>query len=136
MHIDNHVDKDLEEIFLHVKKLKAEYGKNEDVNKEKLVNVKKITDNLLNKNVENDESLAKNNLKSSNYCDICGQEFLLEKNLSGLVLLNKFFACEECCKHASNETLNSWIKTRNAKIQDAKPIALLVMQKKNKTRLI
>jgi len=131
-----HKDKDLKEIFLHVKKLKAEFGINKDVNKEKLVNIKEIPDNFLNKNVEHDESLVKNNLKSSNYCDICGQEFSLEKNLSGLVLLNKYFACGECCKHASNETLNSWIKTRNVKIQDAKPIALLVMQKKNKTRLI
>jgi len=37
MPIDTNLDKDLEEIFLHVKKLKAEYGIIEDENKEKFL---------------------------------------------------------------------------------------------------
>jgi hypothetical protein len=152
MSINTHRDKDIQEIFLHVKKLKAEYGLIDEVDKEKLDNIEtikkdkeknfkktnkyNISSNNVVKTVDQNETLSKFSLKTSCICDICGQNISLDENLSGLILLNRFFACEECCRDASNEILNSWIKTRNAKNEDAIPIALWLMQKNHKTQLI
>jgi len=152
MSINTHRDKDIQEIFLHVRKLKAECGLIEEVDKEKLENIETIkkdneknfkkinqddiSSNNVDKAVDQNETLSKLSLKTSGICDICGQNISFDENLSGLILLNRFFACEECCKDASNDILNSWIKTRNARNEDAIPIALWLMQKKHKTRLI
>ena len=149
---ENSHKKDLEEIFLHVKKLKAEFGSTGETKKEKSDNIdisrnnnEKISKEIIPENispedifeiVEEDETVTKMNLKTLGICDLCGQDISFDENLSGLVLFNRFFACEECCKDASNEVLNSWIETRNAKTEDVKPIALWLMQEKQKTRLI
>lgn len=149
---ENSNKKDLEEIFLHVKKLKAESGSAGETKKEKSNNIdisrnnnEKISKEIIPENispddifeiVEEDETVTKMNLKTLGICDLCGQDISFDENLSGLVLFNRFFACEECCKDASNEVLNSWIETRNAKTEDVKPIALWLMQEKQKTRLI
>ncbi len=149
---NSHKNKDIEEIFLHVKKLKAEFGSTGKRKKEKSDNIdisrnnnEKISKELILENispddifeiVDEDETVSKMSLKTLGICDLCGQEISFDENLSGLVLFNRFFACEECCKDASNEVLNSWIETRNAKAEDVKPIALWIMQEKHKTRLI
>ena len=152
MSVNFHRDKDIEEIFLHVKKLKAECGSTKEIKKEKLDNneiLKNSTDKIVREIipdnispddifeiVDDNEPVSIMSKNTSGICDLCGQEIIFDENLSGLVLFNRFFACEDCCKEASNEVLNSWIETRNAKTQDVKPIALWLMQEKNKTRLI
>jgi len=152
MSVNSHRAKDIEEIFLHIKKLKAECGLTVEIKKEKLDdieilrnNTEKITRETIPDNispedifeiVDEDETVSKMSLKTSGICDLCGQDIIFDENLSGLVLFNIFFACEECCKDASNDVLNSWIETRNAKAEDVKPIALWLMQEKHKTRLI
>lgn len=69
-------------------------------------------------------------------CDICHTGMLFERNLSGLVIQNKFFACEKCCINASKKDLDFWTHSKNAKREDVKPIAFWLMEKENKTRLI
>jgi len=152
--ISKNIDKDidLEEIFLHIKKLKQEKDLIKKIDKDKSID-KKIFDNNKEKivketmldNISTDdiflvvdeqEIVSKMKIKNSSLCDICGQDIVFDENLSGLVLLNKFFACEECCKNASNFVLNSWIETRNGKLEDVKPIAFWLMQEGHKTRLI
>jgi len=152
MSVNFHRDEDIEEIFLHVKKLKAECGSVEEISKEKIYEIEisksdneKITKGAISDNispndifevVDEDVIVSTMNLKTSGFCDICGQDIILNENLSGLILLNKFFACKDCCKDASNNVLNSWIETRNAKAEDVKPIALWLMQEKHKNRLV
>jgi hypothetical protein len=152
MQVNSHLDKDMEEIFLHIKKLKEELNLIDETNKDKIKyyeesqnNNEKITGKITPNNnssenlfeiVDNEKTVSKMSIKTSSICDLCGQDIVVDENLSGLVLLNRFFACEECCKDATNDTLNSWIETRKAKSDDVKPIALWLMQEKHKTRLI
>lgn len=149
---NNNRKKELDEIFLHVKKLKEENNFIEKINYEKFDNTKIFKENkmefenemILNnisfddifEIVEEKETVSKMGNKNSGICDICGQDIIFDENLSGLILLNRYFACEECCKDATNKILNSWIETRNAKIDDIKPIAFWLMQEKHKKRLI
>ncbi len=136
MPIDFQKDKDIEEIFLHVKKLRSEYESVSEINTEKITLTDNISPDDIFEVVDEDEINSTMNFKSTGFCDICGQDIIFDENLSGLILLNKFFACEECCKDASNNVLNSWIETRKAKTEDVKPIALWLMQEKHKNRLI
>ena len=137
-------DYDIEEIFTHVKLLKDEQEKPEEIDKVEFESIKTTNDippenifeivgpeELLEQNV----SKMKVDIESSGTCDICGQEFVFDDNLSGLTILGKFFSCEKCCQVASKDTLDSWINYKNAKLKDIKPIALWLMQEKNKTRL-
>ena len=73
--------------------------------------------------------------RSVGMCDMCKTAMLFEKNLSGLAIHGKFFACEKCCQNASKKDLDNWAKSRMAKPTDVKPIALWLMQKENKARL-
>ena len=140
MSANSNRNKDIKEIFLHVEKLKKEFELKKDINEEKFDSSKIIKDNTFTKDtfetVNEDETVTIMSLKNKSICDLCGQDIIFDENLSGLVIKNKFFACEECCKDASDEVLKSWIETRDAKTQDVKPIALWLMQVKNKTRLI
>jgi hypothetical protein len=129
MSINSNKNKDIDEIFLHIKKLKGKFCSYEDK-----------TDNIspddIFEIVDQDEQISNISFKNSGICDICGQDINFDENLSGLVLLNRFFACEDCCNDASNDVLNSWIQTRNARTEDVNPIALWLMIEKHKTRLI
>lgn len=67
-------------------------------------------------------------------CDLCKREIIFEKNLSGLVVGNKFFACEECCKTFSKEELVNWTKSRMIKPYNVRSIGLWATQEKNKAK--
>jgi len=56
--------------------------------------------------------------------------------LSGLVVSEKFFACEECCKNISKEGLTDWTKTGMVKHNDVRPMGLWAIQEKNKGKSI
>jgi myosin heavy subunit len=73
---------------------------------------------------------------SSGVCDICGEEIMLEKNLSGLVVGGNVFACEKCCTDSSKEDLSDWTKSKMKKPGDVRPIGLWLTQEKNKQRSI
>ena len=64
-------------------------------------------------------------------CDICKQDFALEKNLSGLTISGKFFACEHCCQTLSKEELLEWTKSRMNKPSDVRSIGVWLMSKKS-----
>lgn len=145
MPINSTDEKELEEIYLHVKKLRTQRNSTEEIDKKEISTNSKIivnkilpdffSDNISDKVNEVDPS-SKMSLKTSAICDLCGEDFFIDENLSGLILSNKFFACEECCKDASNDVLNKWMNTRNSKLGELRPIALWLMQEKNKKRLI
>ena len=73
---------------------------------------------------------------STGICDLCKQEIFFEKNLSGLVVGDKFFACEECCKTSSKEDLINWTRSRMIKPYDVRPMGLWITQEKNKVKSI
>ena len=73
---------------------------------------------------------------STGICDLCKHEIVFEKNLSGLVVCDRFFACEECCKTVSKEDLMSWTKSRMVTSNDIRPIGLWTIQEKNKGRSV
>lgn len=73
---------------------------------------------------------------STGICDLCKREIFFEKNLSGLVVGNKFFACEECCKTSSKEELMNWTRSRMIKPYDVRPMGLWFTQEKNKAKSI
>ncbi len=158
-------DKDIEEIFLHVKQIKAEQYKLENKREDELDSIKineeytKQTleeislDNIPPEDVfeivepanefsnEAGESLEeavskmKVDIGTMGTCDFCKQEIIFEQNLSGLVIRNRFFTCEKCCQDASKDELMKWTKSKMANSKEVRPIALWLMQNKNRTRL-
>lgn len=156
-------EKDLREIFSHVKQIKLEKEKTEDVQNNDLEPAKTIKDNtgIVAGEIDNispddlfevvapiDESTdeskdiseetvsqMKAEADSKGTCDMCGYDIEFEKNLSGLVINGTFFACEKCCHSSSKDKLDDWTKSKMANPEDVKPIALWLMEEKNKTQL-
>jgi len=65
-------------------------------------------------------------------CDLCHHEIILGKNLAGLVMENKYFACETCCQTTSKEELKQWIQSKMLSTNTLRPIGLWLTQEKNK----
>ncbi len=158
------LDSDLEEIFLHIKKIKEEQGNfsnngNKNLNPLELIrdntgitneesDFKEITDNdlfeivkpsqdfIFNNRKLNEEDFSEINQKNnSGICDLCSSVFIFEENPSGLVINEEFFVCEKCCKESTKEDLENWTKSKMISPNEVKPIALWLMEKNNKTRL-
>lgn len=151
-------EKDIEEIFSHVQKLKEDQNIL-DKKSDELDAYDVIRDNIGVKAGElNKENIGSDDLfeivgpvegendnvneekttlikTDSGVCDLCGQTFLLEENLAGLIINSEFFACEKCCQDASREDIEKWCNNRMKESHDVQPIALWLMQEKNKTTL-
>jgi hypothetical protein len=138
-------EKDIEEILLHVEKIKSEKDKfieekiyskksQEDINHDNIPpeDIFEIVDNT------NEEAVTKMRVDNGTHgsCDICEQEFEFEKNLSGLVIQDKIFLCEKCCQNASNDNLMNLTKSKSANPKDVRPIALWLMDNSNRKNLI
>ena len=96
-----------------------------------------IKEAVCGENQDNSENISTIQLDddTTGTCDMCGKQMIFEHNLSGLVIYGKFFACEKCCQDASKDELNNWTESKMASPKDVKPIALWLMQEKNKTQL-
>ena len=157
-------DNDLQEIFSHVEQIKLEREQTDEVKSNELEPVELNKDNtgitvgeinnispddlfeivatIEESADENEEILedAVSKMKvgadSTGTCDMCGRDIVFEKNLSGLVIKSRFFACENCCLSSSEEELDNWTESKMANPEDVKPIALWLMQEKNKTQLV
>ena len=147
--------KDIQEIFQHIQKIKQE---DKLTNKEiEPVNIIKETTGKVAGEISEEEfgpedvfeivgpfneteqetvSKMTLNLGSAGTCDLCGEKIIFEKNLAGLVVNETFFACEKCCKDSSKLDLDLWTESKNAKAEDVRPIAFWLMQIKNKNRLM
>jgi len=64
-------------------------------------------------------------------CDLCGEIIYFEDNLTGLTIDGKYFACENCCKKSSKESLKSWSNSKMEKNSNLRPIGLWTIQEKN-----
>jgi len=153
-------EKEIQEIFQHIQKIRQEQNVDSTRNElEPLDIIKNQTDKIAGELSEEDfspedvfeivgtvtetqqeleEPVSKMslNIGSAGVCDICGEKIIFEKNLAGLVVRDKFFACEICCQDASKVDLDTWTESKNAKPEDVRPIAFWLMQIKNKNRLI
>lgn len=127
-------NQDLEEIFLHVKHLKAEQKNSEDIPPEDTFEIVEIIEDTDNSSTE--EFVSRK--IGTNYplvCDICGNDVIPEENLAGLAISGRHFVCERCCQEASKDKLDSWTESKMTKPGDVKPIALWLMEEKNKSWL-
>ena len=126
--------KDLEEIFLHVRHLKDEQKNSETIPPEDVFEILGFIEDTDNSSAE--EFVSK---KIDNgpliVCDFCGENIVPEKNLAGLVISERNFACEKCCHEVSENELNVWTESKTTKPWDVKPIALWLMEEKNKSWL-
>jgi len=154
MRIFSQKNKDLEEISSHIQQLKQQQENFEERKDDVVEPIEIISqstgkvageldlDNIPPEDVfeiigpVDELSEIDKETRSVGMCDMCKSAMLFEKNLSGLVIHGKFFACEKCCQEASKKDLDSWTESRMAKPTDVKPIALWLMQKENRTRLI
>ena len=144
-------EKDLEEIFLHIQDIIEERNLDNELKQIEILqeNLKKTAGELDINNyskddifevVEDDEIEDHQTVMTSDFvlkgfCDFCNEEIDFENNLSGLVLKDKSFVCQKCCTNANKETLEKWVETKMATQKDVKPIALWLMEIKNKSRL-
>ena len=145
-------DNDLQEIFSHVEQIKLEREQTDEVKSNELEPVELNKDNtgitvgeinnispddlfeivatIEESADENEEILedAVSKMKvgadSTGTCDMCGRDIVFEKNLSGLVIKSRFFACEKCCQSSSKDELDNWTDSKMANPEDVKPIAL------------
>lgn len=69
-------------------------------------------------------------------CDVCDEEIILGKNLSGLVIADEFFACEHCCQELSKDELMEWTKSKMISAADVRPIGLWVIQQQRENKTI
>lgn len=127
----NNKDLDLQEIFQHIKEISVEKNKINEI-----TSIENFKEEDIFEIVKTEEITKKINLDSQGVCDFCKKEIFFDENLSGLVIFNKFFVCEECCTNTTNNDLSYWAEMKNAKLTDIKPIALWQMEEKHKTRLI
>jgi hypothetical protein len=153
---DSQRNEDLKEIFLHIKQIKLEKNQIEDVENNKIKPVETIQKNVGINDIELDNippedifeivgsaddfseenyTKMKENINLVGKCDICGQKIDFEKNLSGLVIKNSVFACEKCCIDKSKDELINWTESKMTNPKDIQPIALWLMQEKNKNKL-
>ena len=160
------VDEELEEVFKHIQKLREKQNFSDEIKQETPDPLKIIQANTSNiagdlnlddiasgdvfqiisevektpnedlNSIGNLSTVLKEETGSIGVCDICHKGMIFERNLSGLVIHNKFFACEKCCVDATKKDLDSWTHSKNAKPEDVRPIAFWLMEKENKTRLI
>ena len=149
-------EKDLKEISSHIEHLKLEWEQLENNQINDLEPIDIIKENigitagelenippedifeivgLAEEETEEPFTIMKANVKTKYKCDICGKKIKYKKNLSGLIVHDRYFACEKCCNKSSEEDLNSWTESRHAITKDVKPIALWLMQEKNNTQL-
>jgi len=133
----------LEEISDHIKKIKnnEQTIKNVSIDNSSIIEWEEVTEDdlfeVVNKIDENQKNITSKmdvNI-DTRICDICKKKIKLEENLSGLVIHDSHFLCEECCQKSSKEDLDSWTTSRMAKPGDLKPVALWLMKKKNKNEL-
>ena len=155
--------KEIEEIFLHVKQLKGEkshlgnltkdeldsgeiiHEKTETIKDETSINdISPVdlfevippvdeSDNERDERIEETVSKMKLDMDPIGVCDICKKDFLFETNLAGLTAQGKFFVCKDCCKEVKKDELDYWSKSKMTSPEKIKPIALWIMEKKNKT---
>ena len=160
MKIRSQKEKEIQEIFQHIKKIRHEQNVDSRLNElNPLEIIKSQTGKIAGELSEEDfgpedvfeivgpvietqqESKGPVSKMSLNFgsvgiCDICGEKIIFEKNLAGLVVNDKFFACETCCQDASKVDLDNWTESKNAKPENVRPIAFWLMQIKNKNRLM
>lgn len=67
-------------------------------------------------------------------CDLCNSKIVLGKHLSGLVVEDKFFACEECCQTQPKMNLMNWTKSRMKSSNSVRPIGLWLTKEKTKDK--
>ncbi|MCJ7572414.1 MAG: hypothetical protein MUO82_11180 [Candidatus Thermoplasmatota archaeon] len=160
------IDEDLEEIFLHIQNLRREQNSLGDLKQDELepLKIDKVSKDHIAEDLNIDdiasgdifeiigevEETPTGNLivignlsttineepGSIGVCDICHKVMLFERNLAGLVIHSKFFACEKCCMDATKENLDIWAHSKNAKPEEVRPIAFWLREKENRTRLI
>ena len=82
------------------------------------------------------QPLIKWNDQSHATCDICKKDIVLGKNLSGLVVEEKFFACESCCINSTNNELFNWTKKRMKTPSGVRPIGVWITQKNSQDKSI
>ena len=104
-----------------------------------LDDVSKKSDEHLFENNKNDSDFSQIsyfNLKDDSYvtCDICKNEIILGKNLSGLVVEEEFFACENCCKSSTKDELTEWTKNRMVSPYNVRPIGIWLIQKRSENK--
>lgn len=133
-------EKDIDEIITHIEKLRN-LNNNLSKNSTKMDDVKEnnLTDNI---DTENEEpiSIMKPEVvgwtdESKVKCDVCENEIVLGKNLSGLVIANEFFACETCCQNLSREELMEWTQSKMVSPGDVRPIGLWVIEQQRQSQI-
>jgi hypothetical protein len=67
-------------------------------------------------------------------CDVCNEEIKLGKNLSGLVISDEFFACEDCCQKLSKEELMEWTQSKMVSSTEVRPIGLWVIEQQRENK--
>ncbi|MBN2368010.1 hypothetical protein JXC34_03250 [Candidatus Woesearchaeota archaeon] len=62
-------------------------------------------------------------------CDICKKDFSLDEHGMGLVIRDKYYACQDCCSALSKESLFIWTTSRMGTTRNFKQIFQWVWEK-------
>ena len=67
-------------------------------------------------------------------CEMCKHEIDLNENQFGFVFDEKFFVCEQCSNHTSNEDMVKWTKSVMRCSGVGMPIALWLIHENNRDK--
>ncbi len=71
---------------------------------------------------------------SEKTCDVCKNMFYLTNNQSGLVFNDRFFVCESCSSHMSEDEIECWTKSIMQDPEHGMPIGLWLIHEHNKDK--
>jgi len=67
-------------------------------------------------------------------CEMCKHTFHLNEHQRGLVFNDKFFICQDCQTHTSNQEIIEWTQGVMRRLEFGMPISLWLIHEQNKDK--
>ena len=67
-------------------------------------------------------------------CDMCKNKFHLNEHQTGLVFDDKFFICDDCRTHTSDQEFMEWTQSVMHRPEVGMPISLWMIHEQNKDK--
>jgi len=67
-------------------------------------------------------------------CEMCKNKFHLNEHQTGLVFNDKFFICDDCRTHTSDQEIMGWAQSVMRRPEAGMPISLWLIHEQNKDK--
>lgn len=87
-----------------------------------------------NEYLGNTSQLRGNEMILQKTCEMCKHKFHLNEHQMGLVFNDKFFICQNCQTHTSNQEIMEWTQGVMRRLEFGMPISLWLINEQNKDK--